>query len=151
MSDSWACSKKRSFDVSLERSKEKEYGENDIIMNYTKNLMNQTLLTILKSKDWHGQGTWCVWIMIEPLKKIFNAKPDGVRRAGRPKLRWEDGVDQDMRILEVRNWKRVALNRDEWTKHLKKARSHHGLSSQWWWWWCGLCRAVYHRLSIFVL
>ena len=68
--------------------------------------------------------------MIEPLKKIFNAKPDGVRRAGRPKLRWEDGVDQDMRILEVRNWKRVALNRDEWTKHLKKARSHHGLSSQ---------------------
>ena len=19
----------------------------------------------IKSKDWHGQGTWCVWIMIE--------------------------------------------------------------------------------------
>jgi hypothetical protein len=35
------------------------------------------------------------------LKKIFNTKPDGVRRAGRPKLRWEDGVDQDMRILRV--------------------------------------------------
>jgi len=29
-------------------------------MNYTKNLMNQ-ILTILKSKDWHGQGTWCIW------------------------------------------------------------------------------------------
>jgi len=38
-------------------------------------------------------------------------------------------------ILEVKNWKRVALNRDEWTKLLKKARAHHGLSSQWWWWW----------------
>jgi len=51
-------------------------------------------------------------------------------------LRWEDGVDQDMRILlEVKNWKRVALNRDEWTKLLKKARAHHGLSSQRWWWW----------------
>jgi len=36
------------------------------------------------------------------IKKIFNAKPDGVRRVGKPKLRWEDGVDQDMRILEVR-------------------------------------------------
>jgi hypothetical protein len=47
------------------------------------------------------------------LKKIFNNKPDGVRRAGRPKLRWEDGVDQDMRILEVKNWKKVALNRDK--------------------------------------
>jgi hypothetical protein len=31
-------------------------------------------------------------------QKIFNTKPDGVRRIGRPKLRWEDGVDQDMRI-----------------------------------------------------
>jgi len=35
-----------------------------------------------------------------------------------------------MRILEVKNWQRVALNRNEWTKLLKKARAHHGLSSQ---------------------
>jgi hypothetical protein len=35
------------------------------------------------------------------LKKIFNTKPDGVRSFGRPKLRWEHGVDQDTRILEV--------------------------------------------------
>ena len=34
----------------LERSKEKDYVENDIITNYMKNLMNQTSLTILKSK-----------------------------------------------------------------------------------------------------
>jgi hypothetical protein len=55
---------------------------------------------------------------------------DGVRRDGRQKLRWEDGVDQDMRTLEVKNWKKVALDRDEWAKLLKKARAHHGLSSQ---------------------
>ena len=64
------------------------------------------------------------------LKKIFNTKPDGARRVGRPKLRWEDGADQDMRILGVKNWKKVALNRDEWAKLLKKARAHQGLSSQ---------------------
>jgi len=34
----------------------------------------------------------------------------------------EDGVRQDMRILGVMNWKKVALNRDEWAKLLKKAR-----------------------------
>ena len=45
--------------------------------------------------------------MIEFLKKkIFNTKLDGVRRVGRPKLQWEDGVDQDMRIVEVKNWER---------------------------------------------
>jgi hypothetical protein len=43
---------------------------------------------------------------------------------------WEDGVDQDMTILEVKNWKKVALERDEWAKLLKKARAYPGLSSQ---------------------
>jgi hypothetical protein len=64
------------------------------------------------------------------LKKIFSTKPDGTRSVGRPKLRWEDGVAQDMQILGVKGWKNVALNRDEWAKLLKKARVHQGLSSQ---------------------
>jgi hypothetical protein len=64
------------------------------------------------------------------LKKVFNTKPDGVRSVGRPKLRWEDRVDQDRRILRAKNWKKVALHRDEWAKLLKKARAHQGLSSQ---------------------
>jgi hypothetical protein len=61
--------------------------------------------------------------------KIFNTIPDGVRSVGRPKMRWKDGVDQDMKILEVKNWKKVALDRDEWAKLLKKAMAHQGLSS----------------------
>jgi hypothetical protein len=64
------------------------------------------------------------------LKKIFNTKPDGARSAGRPKLRLDDGVDQDMRILGVKNWKEFVLNRDEWAQLLKKIRAHQGLSSQ---------------------
>jgi hypothetical protein len=63
-------------------------------------------------------------------KNILKTKLDGVRRVGRPKMRWEDGVDQDMRILEVKNWKKVALDRDEWAKLLKEARAHQGLPSQ---------------------
>jgi hypothetical protein len=35
-----------------------------------------------------------------------------------------------MRILEDKNWKKVALDRDEWAKLLKKARANQGLSSQ---------------------
>jgi len=61
---------------------------------------------------------------------MFNAKPDGVRKVGRQKMRWEDGVDQNMRILEVKNWKNFALGKDEWAKILKKIRAHQGLSSQ---------------------
>ena len=64
------------------------------------------------------------------VKKIFNTKPDGARSVGRPKLRWEDVFNQDMRILGVKNWKKVAINRDEWAQLLKKGRAHQGLSSQ---------------------
>jgi hypothetical protein len=64
------------------------------------------------------------------LKKIFNTKLEGTRSVGRPKLRWEDGVVQDTRILGVNSWKKVALNKDDWAKLLKKARVHQGLSSQ---------------------
>ena len=64
------------------------------------------------------------------LKEIFSTKPDGAISVGRQKLRWEDGVDRDMRILGVKNWKKVALNRDEWPKILKKARAHQQLSRQ---------------------
>jgi hypothetical protein len=35
-----------------------------------------------------------------------------------------------MRILEVKNWEKVALDKDEWEKLLKLARAHQGLSSQ---------------------
>jgi hypothetical protein len=45
-------------------------------------------------------------------------------------MRWENGVDQYMRILEVKNWKKVALDRDKWAKLLKQARAHQGMSSQ---------------------
>jgi hypothetical protein len=35
-----------------------------------------------------------------------------------------------MGILEVKNWKKFALDREEWAKLLQKARAHQGLSSQ---------------------
>jgi hypothetical protein len=53
------------------------------------------------------------------LKKIFNTKPEGRRSVGRTKLRWEDGVVQDTRVLGANSWKKAALNRDEWAKLLK--------------------------------
>jgi len=64
------------------------------------------------------------------LKKIFNTKPERKRSVGRPKLRWEDGVVQDTRVLGVNSWNKAALDRDEWAKLLKKARVHQGLLSQ---------------------
>jgi hypothetical protein len=62
------------------------------------------------------------------IKKIFNTKPEGIRKVRRPNLRWEECMCQDIRILGVKNWRSVALNREEWQIILRKARTHKELS-----------------------
>jgi hypothetical protein len=39
----------------------------------------------------------------QPAKTILNAKLEGTRRRGRPKLRWEDREDKDVKALGERN------------------------------------------------
>jgi hypothetical protein len=48
----------------------------------------------------------------------------------RPKLRWKDGVLQDIRALDIKNWRDMAKRREEWQRHLWKAKVHPGLSRQ---------------------
>jgi hypothetical protein len=43
------------------------------------------------------------------VKKVFNTKPIGIKTIGRPKLRWEDDVIQDMKTLGVNNWRSLAM------------------------------------------
>jgi hypothetical protein len=64
------------------------------------------------------------------VKKVFNTKPVGIRKTGRPKLRWEDDVIQDIKTLGVKNWRNIAMEKESCQKLLRKARAHTGLSSQ---------------------
>jgi hypothetical protein len=106
-----------------------EHGEKD---NYElcETVNEQNIVTYIKVKRLAWAGHLVRMNSDRTIKKIFDTKPDGVRSVGRPKLRWEDGVDQDIRMLGVKNWEKVALDRDEWAKLLKKARVHQGLSNQ---------------------
>jgi hypothetical protein len=49
------------------------------------------------------------------------------RPRGRPRLRWEDGVEEDVAKLGCKNWKIVTLNREGWKKLLKEVEAHPGL------------------------
>jgi len=62
-----------------------------------------------------------------PCKKITLDKPEGRRRAGRPHLRWMDGVMRDAEKLGVRNWRIKARVRDGWRRLLQSAKTLHGL------------------------
>jgi len=62
-----------------------------------------------------------------PCKKITLDKPEGRRQAGRPNLRWIDGVTKDAEKLGVRKWRARARDRDDWKRLLKSAKTLHGL------------------------
>jgi len=45
------------------------------------------------------------------------------RPIGRPKKRWEDEVLEDIKNINIGNWKKVAQNRDSWKKVIEQVRT----------------------------
>jgi len=57
------------------------------------------------------------------VQKIKRWKPMSERPMGRAKTRWEDDVLEDIKRMNVRNWKKVEQNRDSWKKVVEQART----------------------------
>jgi hypothetical protein len=49
------------------------------------------------------------------------------RLKGRSKIKWEDDVMQDIQTVNIKNWRRIAMNRSRWNKTVEQAMTHHGL------------------------
>jgi len=58
-----------------------------------------------------------------PVIKIERWKPMCRRPIGKPKTRWEKDVLEDIRNINVHNWKKMAQNRDSWKKAFEQART----------------------------
>ena len=57
------------------------------------------------------------------VKKIFEGKLEGRKGRGRPRLRWMNDVEDDLRKLSVKRWRTKALEREEWTSIIKEAKA----------------------------
>ena len=62
------------------------------------------------------------------IQKIKRWKPMSKRPIGRSKTRWEndvleDIVLEDIRNMNVHNWKKMTQNRDSWKKAVEQART----------------------------
>jgi hypothetical protein len=63
----------------------------------------------------------------DPARKVLLTGPGGQRPRRRPKLRWEEGIEEDAERAGFRNWKKTAANREEWRNLLKETLAHPGL------------------------
>jgi hypothetical protein len=48
------------------------------------------------------------------VKRVFLETPGGRRKPGRPKLRWLDFVEDDLKTLGVRRWRKRVEDHEEW-------------------------------------
>jgi hypothetical protein len=58
------------------------------------------------------------------VKSIYKWKPYATRPKGRPRLRWEDEVRNDLRKIRVKNWKQRVQNRKKWKEIIEQAKTH---------------------------
>jgi hypothetical protein len=54
------------------------------------------------------------------VKNVFLGKPDGKRKAGKPKLRWLNCLENDAKSMGVKRWKK-AEDRSVWAAVLNEA------------------------------
>jgi len=61
------------------------------------------------------------------VKKLTEWEPYSSRTVGRPRMRWLDQVEEDLKKMKVRNWIEKCKDRRLWNKIVKQAKIHRGL------------------------
>jgi hypothetical protein len=65
------------------------------------------------------------------VKKVFKNTPEGKRCAGKPRNRWLEGVENDVKKLGVRGWRKIVKDGDAWKLIQKDARFLRGQWRRW--------------------
>jgi len=60
-------------------------------------------------------------------KRILEWKPIGTRTRGRPRKRWIADIEENMKIIGVRRWRKQCEERAEWKRITEKGKTHSGL------------------------
>jgi len=60
-------------------------------------------------------------------KKIFTQELEGMRRRGRPRKRWEEEGESDLRVMGVRRWRELLADRKKWKDIVRQAKAHNEL------------------------
>jgi GTP1/Obg family GTP-binding protein len=61
------------------------------------------------------------------LKRMLKGRLYSKRRKGRPRMRWLDNVESDLKKMEVKGWKEKMRDREQWRLVVEEAKVHPGL------------------------
>jgi hypothetical protein len=57
-------------------------------------------------------------------KKNFTQEVEGTRRRGRPRKGWIEEVERDLQVLDVRRWRELVMDRENWRGIFRQAKAH---------------------------
>jgi hypothetical protein len=86
-------------------------------------IKNQTIINFIKTQrvSWLGH--------IHPMhsdrmvKKVCEWKPISTGPQGRPKLRWENNIKNDLKEMKLNNWRICIQDRNRWKTIVEKAET----------------------------
>jgi len=61
------------------------------------------------------------------VKKLTEWEPCSSSPVGRPRLRWLDQAEEDLKKMKVRNCREKCKDRRMWNEIVKQAKTHQGL------------------------
>jgi len=77
---------------------------------------------------------WAVHVMrmenTRTTRKITEWTPYKSRPAGRPRLRWMDRVEEDLKRMKIVGWRAKVEDRQEWNRIVEQTETHPGVYSQ---------------------
>jgi hypothetical protein len=98
-------------------------------MNYELNdlIKNADIVRFVKSKimAWLGHVMRMEGKRIP--KRVLEWKSTGRRNRRRPRKRWIEDIEEDIKIMGIRGWRKLCKERAEWKKITEKAKTHSGL------------------------
>ena len=59
----------------------------------------------------------------DPARKVFLGRPQGQKRRGRAKLRWQDGVEASAIKVGITDWQTKARDRERFRTLLRQAKT----------------------------
>jgi hypothetical protein len=60
------------------------------------------------------------------LRKLLHGKMEGRRRV-RPRKRWLQDLEEDLRVMQVGRWWKKVRSKEEWRSIVREAKTHRGL------------------------
>jgi hypothetical protein len=65
--------------------------------------------------------------VIRTTRKITEWTPYETRPVGRPRLRWMDQVEEDLKRMKIIGWRAKVEDRQEWNRIVGQTETHPGL------------------------